>query len=398
MNLLYLDTFAGISGDMFLGLLVDLGVDREALAQALARLPIEPVVLLAERESRLGVQGTRVRVEVPESRHSRTWREIDSLLAESTLHPTDRDLARRIFRRIAVAEAAVHGVPAEEVHFHEVGALDSIADVVGAAVGLHQLGVDRVICSPLPMSRGLTETAHGPFPLPAPATMELVRGLPVNDAGSNRELVTPTGAAIVAEIASFEPWPPMTVQRIGYGVGTRDLPDRPNLLRGVVGETAAWSLETDRITVLESHVDDGNPECLGYLMERLLAEGALDVTFSPLQMKKNRPATRITVLAAPERAAALAGQLLHESSASGVRWHDAARYKLSRRADRVETPWGPAEVKLFFAGEKLVRVAPEFESCRLLAEQTGRPLPDIYRAVENAAAIFFPETDGPCGD
>jgi len=398
MKILYLDTFAGISGDMFLGLLLDLGVDRARLAEALGKLPVEPITLHSCSESRLGIQGTRALIEFPESRHSRNWREIDGLLARCELDEADRDLARRIFRRIAMAEAAVHGMPLEEVHFHEIGALDSIADVVSAAVGLGLLGVNRVVCSPLPMSRGLTDTAHGVFPLPAPATLELLRGLPVVDAGSDRELVTPTGAAIAAEIASFEPWPAMTVQQIGYGVGSRKLADRPNLLRGVLGETGVRTFDTDRVTVLESHVDDGNPEWLGFLMDRLLSEGALDVAYSPLQMKKNRPATRVTVIAPPQRAAELARHLLRESSAIGVRWHEMARYKLFRRLEQVETPWGPADVKLLYSGEELVRVVPEFESCRRLAEQAGRPLPGIYRAVECAAAVFFPGKDGSCDD
>lgn len=388
LKTLYLDAFSGISGDMFLGLLVDLGVDPAAIEAELQKLPVAGWQLECRREKRQGIEGTRLVVHCAEEKHHRTWADIDRMLAASGLQPPVRELARRIFRRIGEAEARVHGVPLEKVHFHEVGALDSIVDVAGAAAGLHQLGVSEVVCSPLPLARGMIDTAHGAFPLPAPATVAILQGYPVTDGHSEFELVTPTGAAIAAEIAVFGPLPAMTLARVGYGVGGRQLPDRPNLLRGMLGDPATTA-ETDRVAVLETHLDDANPEWLGTLMERLLAAGALDVGYGPLQMKKNRPGLRVTVIAAPEQAAALASLLLRESSAIGVRCHETVRYKLRREERTVATPLGEARVKLLFDGEELVRITPEHDSCRGLAERSGRPLPEVYRIVERAADGLF---------
>ncbi|PLX86287.1 MAG: TIGR00299 family protein [Desulfuromonas sp.] len=390
MNLLYLDTFSGISGDMVLGLLVDLGADLSAIEAQLRKLPVSGYRIDCRRELRTGITGSRVEVLCEEQEHHRTWADIDAMLAGSALAPPERELARRIFRRIGEAEAKVHGVPLERVHFHEVGALDSIVDVVGAAVGLYLLGAPKVVCSPLPLSRGRVRTAHGEFPLPAPATVEILRGCPVVDGDSNFELVTPTGAAIAAEFASFGPIPAMTVERVGYGVGGRHLEDRPNLLRGILAAETDWpEAERDRVAVLESHLDDANPEWLGDLLERLLGAGALDAGFTALQMKKNRPGVKVTVVAPPEKAARLSRLLLRESSASGVRVHESARFKLGRKAATVATALGQASVKLLYDGEELLRITPEYEDCRRLAEGSGRPLPEVYRLVERAAQDLF---------
>jgi len=392
--LLYLDPVAGIAGDMFLGLLVDLGVDPAALEDRLHALPVSGYRLESRREQRQGISGTRFEVSIDEQHHHRTWAGIDKMLAAAALPEATRDLARRIFRRVGVAEAAVHGVPLETVHFHEVGAVDSIVDIVGAAIGLELLGAERVVCAPLPLSHGTVTCAHGTFPLPAPATLEILKGCPVCDAGSDKELVTPTGAAIAAEIATFGPLPEMSVERVGYGIGERQLADRPNLLRGILGTAAAAGTGTgDRVMVIESHIDDANPEWLGHLQERLLAEGALDVGYGALQMKKNRPGVRVTVVAPPERAERLARLLLRQSSASGVRLFEARRLKLARRQAKVATPLGEAEVKLLFDGDELVRVTPEFESCRRLAEASGLPLPEVYRLVERGADPLFAQNE-----
>jgi uncharacterized protein (TIGR00299 family) protein len=390
MSILFLDTFAGISGDMFLGLLVDLGVKPSDIESELAKLPVTGWTLSCRREVRQGIEGMRCKVTCAEQHHHRTWSEIDRMLTESALLPAVKELARSIFRRIGGAEAVVHGIALEKVHFHEVGALDSIVDVVGAASGLHFLGVKETICAPLPLSRGMVDTAHGPFPLPAPATLEILKGLPVCDGNSDRELVTPTGAAIAAEIGRVGALPEMVLERTGYGVGERHLPDRPNLLRGLLGRVDSDSgLQADRVTVLETHLDDANPEWLGALMDRLLEVGALDAAFSPLQTKKNRPGIRITVVGRPESAVGLARLLLRESSAIGVRRYETQRLKLRREAGTVPTPLGDAEVKLLYEGDELVRVTPEYESCRKLASESGRPLPDVYRIVERAADFLF---------
>jgi pyridinium-3,5-bisthiocarboxylic acid mononucleotide nickel chelatase len=389
MKILYLDTFSGISGDMFLGLLLDLGISLEAIAAELSKLPVAGYSLAGSRETRRGIEGARIQVTIDEQHHHRTWASIDRMLADSALSAGPKARARRIFRRVGEAEATVHGVSIETVHFHEVGAVDSIVDIVGAAIGLELLGIERIVCSPLPMSQGSVQCAHGAIPLPAPATLEILRGLPVVDGHCDKELVTPTGAAIAAEIAEFGPMPALTIGRIGYGVGGRDLFDRPNLLRGILGETVATTgLECDCVTILETHIDDSTPEVLGYLMEQLPASGALDVAYAPLQMKKNRPAVRLTVVSQPEHAESLARLILRESSAIGVRFSNCNRLKLRREAATVMTELGEARIKLLYDGDELLRVTPEFESCRALALAGGRPLPEVMRLVERAADVL----------
>jgi uncharacterized protein (TIGR00299 family) protein len=385
MKTLYLDTFSGISGDMFLGLLVDLGVPLADIENELRKLPLTGYRLEVKREKRQGIEAAKVTVVSDEHHHHRTWAEIDRMLADSPLEGKTKDLARRIFRRIGNAEAKIHGTALETVHFHEVGAIDSIVDVVGAAVGLQLLGAAQIVCAPLPMTRGVVRCAHGTFPLPAPATLEILRGLPVVADPANVELVTPTGAAIAAEIAIFGTMPAMTLQAFGYGAGERDLADRPNLLRGLLGEAVAeQALEQDRVAILESHLDDANPEWLGALMDSLLAAGAFDVGYSALQMKKNRPGLALTVISPPHLAEQLARKILRESSAAGVRFQESRRYKLRSEPATVTTTLGEAQVKHFYEGTLRLRTVPEFDSCRQLAIASGRPLPEVYRLVELA--------------
>jgi len=389
MRTLYLDTFSGISGDMFLGLLVDLGLDPALLQRALQKLPISGWRLRIGRESRQGITGTRVRVECDPQQPERHWRDIDSMLADCPLPPQARQAARNIFRRLGEAEAKVHGCKLEQIHFHEVGGVDAIIDICGTTLGLHLLGVEHIVSAPLPLSCGFVSSAHGRMPLPAPATAELLAGQPVRDAGSDRELVTPTGAAIAASLARFGELPDLQLERVGYGVGGHDLDDRPNLLRGFLGEAAGEGLQADRVAVLESHVDDVNPEWLGQLMDDLLAAGALDVAFSPLQMKKNRPGTSVRVLASPEQADNLGRKLLLGSSSSGVRIDLQRRLKLRREEGCVETPLGAVRVKLFYDADRLLRVTPEFEDCRRIAREHDMNLPCVYREVERVANAMF---------
>ncbi len=392
MTLLYLDTFSGISGDMMLGLLVDLGVELHAIEAELAGLPISGYRIEQRPEKRHGIGGTRIEVicDTDARQPVRTWSGIDGMLADSSLDAPVRDMARRIFRRLGEAEAQVHQVSLNDVHFHEVGAVDAIVDIVGSSIGLHLLGVHEIHCAPLPLSSGMIRGSHGAMPLPAPATLQLLRGQPVRNAGSERELVTPTGAAIAREVAQFVAMPDMTIGHIGYGVGGWQLEDRPNLLRGIVGtKSATDGFERDAVTVIESHLDDSSPEWLGALIDRLMSEGALDAAFTPLQMKKNRPGSGLTVVAPSHEAPRLAQLILHESSAIGVRMHEAHRMKLRREPANVQTDCGEATVKLIFEGEQLLRIAPEYDSCRKLAEITGRPLPEIYRVVTAAANRRF---------
>jgi len=390
MKILALDTFSGISGDMMLGLLVDLGVELGAIEAGLRALPVASYRLSVNREARQGITGSRVQVDIDEQHHHRTWADIDAMLADSTLAEPVKARARAIFRRVGVAEAAVHGVPLETVHFHEVGAVDSIVDIVGAAIGLELLGVDRIFCTPLPLSHGSIACAHGTLPLPAPATLEILKGLPVVDGHCDKELVTPTGAAIAAEIAEFAPLPALTLNRTGYGIGGRDLADRPNLLRGLLGSVdVIQGLKQDTVTILETHIDDATAEMLGFLLEKLLAAGALDAAYTPLQMKKNRPAVRLTVVARPDDREKLARLVLRESSAIGLRWYDSQRLKLRRQLEQIDTPFGRAQVKLLFDGDELLRIAPEYDSARELAARSGRPFPEVLRVIERTAEKLF---------
>jgi len=385
MKILYLDTFSGISGDMFLGLCLHLGVRQQELEDQLSKLPISGYRIESGLEQRHGIQGWRAQVHCEETHHHRSWSNIDTMLKKSHLVEPVKQLSRQFFRKLGEAEARVHGIAIDEVHFHEVGAVDAIVDLVGAAICMDLLDIKKVYCSPLPLSRGMSECAHGKLPLPAPATLEILQGKPVIDSGSDRELVTPTGATIVSQVAEFGPLPAFPVGKTGYGVGGWQLEDRPNLLRGILYEETASSTENQKVQLLETHIDDSTPEHLGDLMERLLTAGALDAGFSPLQMKKNRPGTRLTVVCRPEQAAELASLILRESSALGVRSSLCDRYRLNRRQAEVATTFGKARVKLIFDGDEFLRLTPEYDDCRELAYKTGQSLQLTYRAVEQAA-------------
>lgn len=384
-RMIYLDCFSGISGDMTVGALCDLGVEASILEIELQKLSLGGVTRL-ERQSRQGISGLKFVVTGgDDERHAHThYREIRERLERSGLSNFVRQKALAVFARIAEAEAKIHGVAVEAVAFHEVGAVDSIADIVGACVALEALGSPRVIASPLREGRGWIDCAHGRFPLPAPATLEILRGVTIEQADESWESITPTGAALAREFAeAFGPMPPMAIERVGYGVGTRDLPSRPNLLRAVLGHPAATSpneLESDTVVEIETNLDDLSPELTGLAVERLFALGALDVTLTPMLMKKQRPGVQLSVLCAPAQERKLVEAILRETSAFGVRRSEKRRYKLERRFQKVQTPFGEVEVKLGLMRGAIVQVAPEFESCRALAERTGRPVGEIYRA------------------
>ncbi len=386
MRTLYLDTFSGISGDMFLGLLLDLGLPLPKLKNELAKLPLKGYELLVDREQRHGIEGSRLQVKCMETHHHRSWNSIDQMLADSDLAAAAKSLARNFFRRLGEAEAKVHGIDIDQVQFHEVGAVDAIVDLTGAAIGLQLLGIDKLISAPLPLSRGMSKCAHGALPLPAPATLELLQGLPIVDSGCDKELVTPTGATIVAELAEISALPQMTIDRTGYGVGGWQLEDRPNLLRGILGETSDSAAEqSDKVELLETHIDDSTPEQLGFLLEQLFDAGALDAGYSPLQMKKNRPGVRLTVVCEPELASQLAGLIMRESSAIGVRTSPCERYKLIRRSTTIKTALGDARVKLLYKGEEFLRLSAEYEDCRILAKESKQPLRQVSALVEQTA-------------
>ena len=386
MRTLYLDTFSGIAGDMFLALLLDLGLPLDQLQAELSKLPLESYQLKVTREQRHGIEGCRLQVDYAETQHHRSWSNIDKMLADSKLAAATKELARKFFRRLGEAEAKVHGIDIDKVHFHEVGAVDAIVDLVGAAIGLELLGIEKLVCAPLPLSRGMSKCAHGALPLPAPATLKLLQGLPITDSGCDKELVTPTGATIVSTYAEFGPLPAMTIERCGYGVGGWQLEDRPNLLRGILGETTESVTEQcDKVQLLETHIDDSTPEQLGFLLERLIEFGALDAGYSPLQMKKNRPGVRLTVVCEQQQAPELAKLNMCESSAIGVRTSPCQRYKLLRRNATIQTEIGQARVKLLYDGEEFLRLSAEYEDCSKLAKSAKLPLQQVYRLVENSA-------------
>ena len=384
MKTLYFDCFAGIAGDMTVAALLDLGVPLAHLEERLALLPLDLSAyrIAAERVARRGISATYLRVQLSDQHHHRHYRDIANMIEQSALLPGEKDKAQRIFLRLAEAEATVHGVDIDKVHFHEVGAVDSIIDIVGTAICLEYLKVAAIYASALPYGSGFVQTAHGRLPVPAPATAELMRGMPVHFDTGPGERVTPTGAAILAALADgFGPPPVMRVEAIGCGAGSRDFEDLPNILRLVLGEQAAAD-QRDTVYVIETHIDDMNPEILGFLMERLLDGGALDVSFSPLQMKKNRPGVKLTVLAHRAGLEEMARMILTESTASGVRYYPAERLMLARSQEERETSLGPVRVKVFHDSGSLVRVVPEFEECRRIAEQQGIPLIEVYRIIE----------------
>lgn len=429
MNILYLDIFSGISGDMFIGALLDLGVDAHELEHELEKLGVREYQVQVSRQQRGGIAGTKFDVHLEEDHHhdeghehthhhhehehhhpthdhdhgahpghenehhhGRTFAEIRQLISGSKLSDWVKEKAIAVFKRVAIAEGKIHGQPPDKVHFHEVGAVDSIVDIVGACVALEMLGKPRVLAGPVVEGVGTVNCAHGRFPLPAPATLEILRarGATLQQCDEPHELITPTGAALLAEFAeSFGPMRDLKVSRIGYGLGTRENKTRPNVLRVVLGESvaggAAHDWETDTITVLETNLDDINAEILGGFVEKAFAGGALDVFHTPVQMKKNRPGVLLTVLCATADADRFTELLLRETSAFGVRRHVAERRKLHRQVVKVQTPFGEVSVKVGRLDGTVVQIAPEYESCRSRAEEAHVPLKQIYEAAIRAS-------------
>jgi uncharacterized protein (TIGR00299 family) protein len=384
LKILYFDCYAGISGDMTVAALLDLGVPLDLLRDALAGLPLprSGYTLSAEETRCRGIRAVTFTVRVAEEKTHRHYADIAGMIERSSLPAEVRETAGRIFLRLAEAEAKVHGVEVDSVHFHEVGAIDSIVDIVGTAVCLHHLNVREICASALPLGGGFVETSHGRLPVPAPATAELLRGLPVHGELAKGERVTPTGAAILASLAAgFERPPLFTVEQVGCGAGNRDFGDVPNVLRLFLGTTSASPAE-DEIRVLETNIDDSNPEILGFLLDRLLEAGALDVSYSAAQMKKNRPGVRLTVLSPPHLLDVLARMVLLETTAIGVRYYTARRLKLERSVEERATSLGMVRVKVIRDGGSLVRIVPEFEECSRIARERGIPLQDVYGIIE----------------
>lgn len=363
---------------MILAALLDLGVPLEAMQEPLKRLPMGAWNFQVTRESRHHIHGTRVRVELPAQAHEhRTYAQIRAMLSESALPQRIKDRSLRIFHELARAEARIHDKDPQEVTFHEVGAVDSIVDIVGAMVGFDFLKPDRVAVSALPLGRGFVCAQHGTLPVPAPATLELLKDVPVYQGDEQAELVTPTGAAILREVAhEFGGMPPMKPQKVGYGVGSKDLPQRPNLLRMILGESGGLGLRGD--WVLEANIDDMNPEFVEHLLDRLLEAGALDVGWCPMVMKRGRPGGLLKVLVESRNKELVSEVILQESTSIGLRAYEVERRCLERHYEEVETPWGKVRVKVCFLGERVLNALPEYQDCREIALKTKVPLKEVY--------------------
>ena len=377
MKLVYFDCFSGISGDMTLGALVDAGCDAAQLRSELQALSVPGWELTAEKVWKNGLAATYVRVKAEDQTKHRSLSAILQILKGSHLANPVRERAAAIFTKLGEAEARVHDVPIEKIHFHEVGALDAIVDIVGACIGFHALGVERFACSPLNVGGGTAKMAHGVLPVPAPATANLLQGKPTYSNGVQRELVTPTGAAIVATLCdSFGPQPPMSVSAIGYGAGTADLEGQPNVLRLMIGEAAEKVVPgfDQEIAVIEANLDDMNPQIYGYFSEKALAAGALDVFTTPVQMKKNRPGTLVTVLCNPADMDTLMSLIFAETTTFGVRTYRAQRRVLPRESVKVTTSFGDVRIKLSRVNGRILHVAPEYDDCRKLAVEKNVPL------------------------
>lgn len=382
--LLYLDCFSGISGDMTLGALIDLGVPVPWLKENLSTLPLSGFELTAADVVYNGIHAKRVEVSAHGHAH-RNYAVIRDLIAKSPLAENVRKRALGIFARLAAAEAGVHGCAPEEVHFHEIGGVDSIVDVVGTALGLEYLGVTQVTASEVPTGTGFVDCSHGRLPIPAPATAALLKGVPVRGSDVAWELTTPTGAAIVAGLSrSFGPIPAMIIKGVGYGAGSRNLKPGPNLLRLLLGEPVHSEVngaQQERIVVVEAGIDDMNPEFFGYVMERLFEAGAWDVCWIPVHMKKNRPGTLLQALCAPERLNAIVECILTETSSLGVRHYEAGRHVLAREIVTVETSFGPIPVKRVRRLSHPAHHVPEYEVCRRIALERKMPLRQVYETV-----------------
>jgi uncharacterized protein (TIGR00299 family) protein len=415
---LYFDCFSGASGDMILGALLDAGVPLEALRGALGSLAIDHGVLSAERVVRSGISATRFQLVEPgqaeapvEPRpayvhthsdgttHSHggvgpgsdlgqtgvrprsdthhTLADIERYIGRSALSPAGKSRAVSLFHRLAEAEAAIHDIPLDRIHLHEVGAIDSIVDIVGAVFAMEWLGADRVVSSPLNVGSGMVTCAHGELPVPAPATVRLLKGAPVYSRGPAMELTTPTGALLITDYAqTFGPMPAMRVNAIGYGAGDRDFPGQPNVLRVLIGESDGGH-GFERIVSMECEIDDMNPQLFGPLMDRLYAAGALDVYYVPVQMKKSRPGTLVTVIAPADRRDALAGVLFTDTTTIGVRHQEMLRERLDRKIVTVETPSGPIRFKVSARDGRIVNASPEFEDCAAAAAERGLPIKEV---------------------
>ncbi|MBW1696888.1 MAG: nickel pincer cofactor biosynthesis protein LarC [Deltaproteobacteria bacterium] len=389
----YFDCFSGISGDMTLGAFLDLGISLDWLKKELCQLISQEFDISVETVIRHGICAKQVRVDVRDSAKSRHFTDIVSLIQGSPLSQAVKKRSVAMFDRIADAESHIHGSLKETVHFHEVGGIDAIVDIVGVCLCLEYLGVETVIASKIPMGKGFVRCQHGRLPVPAPATVEILKGVPVCGTEIPHELVTPTGAAIITTLAaSYGSIPDIIVEKIGYGAGTHVLEDRPNVLRIMIGTppVSFTGVEEQQMIMIETCIDDMNPEFYGFLMDRLFADGALDVYWTPVFMKKNRPATMINVLCRKERKNSIIKRILSESTSLGVRFYDVGRNILPRESIQIFTSLGPARVKKVVDPDGEVRFVPEYEACKAIAMEKNIPLRVVYDTI-----LFEARRDNP---
>ncbi len=381
--LAYFDCFSGISGDMTLAAMIDAGLDPDFLRDQLSLLGLDGWSLNVRRSSRRGLSGVRFEVEVFQDQPHRDYQDIRNLIAKSGIEDRPKNLALDIFDALAEAEAHVHGVEKDHVHFHEIGAVDSIVDIVGTAVGFEALEITRMVCSPIPVNRGFVKTDHGLLPTPAPATLEILKNVPVKGVESSIELVTPTGAAIVKTLASeFDAYPGFIPTSVGYGLGRSDPSEFPNALRIAIGKEREGTISRDQVGLLECQVDDLDPRVLGSLMDLLLSKGALDVTFTPMQMKKNRPGVGIAVVVQPHSVEDFARVLLTQTTTLGVRVSHSERILLPRTSETADTSLGPVRVKVVERADGTKERRPEFDDARAAAERSGRPVIEVIRMLD----------------
>jgi uncharacterized protein (TIGR00299 family) protein len=400
VKVLYFDCFSGASGDMIVGALVDAGVPLEEIRAALGSLSIDGDAVWTERVQRAGIGATKFQVRGEDTGHAhhhqaqggvateahahRTLPDIYALIDRSRLSAAAKDRAKALFARLGEVEGSIHGTPPDKVHLHEVGSLDSIVDIVSTVHALELIGARRIVASPLNVGSGTIRSSHGLFPVPAPATAKLLEGVPIYSGTQRAEMVTPTGALLITAYATeFGGIPPMRIANIGYGAGARSFEDSPNVLRVLIGDDAAKA-PSHTVVVIEAEIDDMNPQIFGVVMDRLLAEGALDVFYTPVQMKKNRPGTLLSVVAPPASREALTSIVFRETTTIGVRYREMTRECLDRETRTVSTPFGEVRVKIARRDDEIVNASPEFEDCVNLANRHGRPIKEILAAAIKA--------------
>lgn len=390
MKIAYFDCFSGISGDMTLGALVDLGLDQGYLESELSKLKLNGYKISFMNVKKHGINGTKVWVNLlyhehsDKHHHSRHLSDIKTLIQESQLNENIKQKAISVFTHLGEAEAKVHNVDIEEVHFHEVGAIDSIVDIVGSVIGITALNIEKIYSSPLPLGSGFTKSSHGVIPIPAPATVELLKGIPIKETNLQSELVTPTGAAIISTFAlGFGSIPEMTVENVGYGAGSKDFNEQPNMLRIILGKSES-ALDNDSITVIETNIDDMSPQLYDLLMDKLFRLGVLDVFLTPIIMKKNRPAIKLTVILDQPNIQEACLCILKETTTMGLRIYEAKRKKLSREMKELKTKYGIVRVKLGKIGDEVIKVLPEYDDCKRLAIEHNVSIIHIHQSVIEA--------------